>query len=91
MFNKLREIKGKGVTIVIVSHSMGQLEQICDRSIWLEKGKIVMDGIPSPEEYVLTGLSIYSSNSENSIISSNLLSISFLVNPKIAALKSSFS
>lgn len=45
-FNKLREIKGQGVTIVIVSHSMGQLEQICDRSIWLEKGKIVMDGIP---------------------------------------------
>lgn len=45
-FNKLREIKGQGVTIVIVSHSMGQLEQICDRSIWLEKGKIVMDGLP---------------------------------------------
>lgn len=45
-FNKLREIKGAGVTIVIVSHSMGQLEQICDRSIWIEKGKIVMDGLP---------------------------------------------
>lgn len=45
-FNKLREIKGQGVTIVIVSHSMGQLEQICDRSIWLEQGKIVMDGVP---------------------------------------------
>ena len=45
-FNKLREIKGQGVTIVIVSHSMGQLEKICYRSIWLEKGKIVMDGHP---------------------------------------------
>lgn len=45
-FNKLREIKGQGVTIVIVSHSMGQIEQICDRTIWLENGKIVMDGLP---------------------------------------------
>lgn len=29
-FNKLREIKSKGTTIVIVSHSLGQIEQICD-------------------------------------------------------------
>ena len=34
-FNKLREIKAQGTTIVIVSHSMGQIEQICDRSIWI--------------------------------------------------------
>lgn len=29
-FNRLREIKGKGTTIVIVSHSLEQIEQICD-------------------------------------------------------------
>ena len=40
-----------------------------------------------PDEYVLTGLSINSSNSENLIILSNLLSISFFVSPKIEALK----
>ena len=34
-FNKLREIKAEGTTIVIVSHSLGQIEQICDRSIWI--------------------------------------------------------
>ena len=39
------------------------------------------------EEYVLTGASIKSSNSENFIISSTLLSISAAVNPKIDALK----
>ena len=32
-FNKLREIKATGTTIVIVSHSLGQIEQICDRSL----------------------------------------------------------
>lgn len=45
-FNKLREIKGKGVTIVIVSHSLGQIEQICDRSIWIDKGLIREEGRP---------------------------------------------
>ena len=32
-FNKLQEIKAKGTTIVIVSHSLNQIENICDRSI----------------------------------------------------------
>lgn len=45
-FNKLREIKAKGTTIVIVSHSLGQIEQICDRSIWIRNGKIQMEGTP---------------------------------------------
>lgn len=45
-FNRLREIKGKGTTIVIVSHSLEQIEQICDRSIWLHDGKIYSEGSP---------------------------------------------
>lgn len=45
-FNKLREIKAKGTTIVIVSHSLGQIEQICDRSIWIHRGKIRLEGNP---------------------------------------------
>lgn len=45
-FNKLREIKAAGTTIVIVSHSMGQIEQICDRSIWIHKGQIKAKGSP---------------------------------------------
>lgn len=45
-FEKLQEIKAKGTTIVIVSHAMAQLEQICERSIWIEDGVIRMDGAP---------------------------------------------
>lgn len=45
-FQKLQEIKSAGTTIVIVSHSMGQIEQICDRCIWIEDGLIKEDGIP---------------------------------------------
>ncbi len=45
-FNRLRELKADGTTIVIVSHSLGQIEQICDRTIWIESGRIKLDGIP---------------------------------------------
>lgn len=45
-FNKIREIKGNGTTIVIVSHSLGQIEQICDRSIWIKEGRIQREGDP---------------------------------------------
>lgn len=45
-FNRMREIKQSGTTIVIVSHSLGQIEQICDRSIWIQDGVIEMEGSP---------------------------------------------
>lgn len=45
-FNKLREIKAKGTTIVIVSHALGQIEEICERSLWIHEGKVRAEGIP---------------------------------------------
>ena len=52
-FNRLKEIKAKGVTIVIVSHSLSQIEEICDRSIWIKDGIVEMEGTPEKvhEEY----------------------------------------
>ena len=50
-FEKMQEIKKSGTTIVIVSHSLGQIEEICDRSIWIDAGRIRMDG--QPKEYHL--------------------------------------
>lgn len=45
-FNRLKEIKASGTTIVIVSHSLSQIEQMCDRTIWLNDGKICAEGSP---------------------------------------------
>lgn len=45
-FERMREIKAAGTTIVIVSHSLSQIEQICDRSFWIDEGKIRDEGIP---------------------------------------------
>ena len=45
-FTKMREIKANGTTIVIVSHALSQIEQICDRSIWIHDGVIRAEGLP---------------------------------------------
>ncbi len=45
-FRKMQEIKAEGTTIVIVSHSLAQIEQICERTIWIDRGKIRMEGRP---------------------------------------------
>ena len=45
-FEKLKEIKVNGTTIVIVSHSVEQIEKICEKSIWIEDGKIKEAGMP---------------------------------------------
>lgn len=44
--SKIKELKNKGVTIVIVSHDLGSIEKICDRSVWLNEGKIMIQGNP---------------------------------------------
>ncbi len=45
-FEGLRKLKAEGITIVIVSHSLGQIEQICDRSIWIDSGIVRESGRP---------------------------------------------
>lgn len=37
-------IKNGGVTVLFVSHSIEQVERICQRAIWIEKGDLRMDG-----------------------------------------------
>ena len=41
---KIAEFKEKGVTIVLVSHSPGDMERLCDRLIWIDAHKVKMDG-----------------------------------------------
>lgn len=46
-FEKLKEIKSKGTTIVIVSHALDSIEAMCEKSFWIEKGKIREVGVPA--------------------------------------------
>ena len=47
-FNKLEEIKNNNKTIVVVTHNLDSVVELCNRTIWLDKGAIRMDG-PSKE------------------------------------------
>lgn len=44
--HRIREICAKGKIVIIVSHSMQAIREICNRCIWMEAGKIVKDGMP---------------------------------------------
>ena len=43
-FDKMRELKNQGKTMVFVTHSMGAVRDLCTRAIWLKDGVIKMDG-----------------------------------------------
>jgi len=42
--NKMRELKEQGKTMVFVTHSLDTARSICDRAVWLNEGRIEMDG-----------------------------------------------
>jgi lipopolysaccharide transport system ATP-binding protein len=41
---RMAEIGRSGRTVVFVSHDMNAVENLCQRAIWLDKGKVVQDG-----------------------------------------------
>lgn len=43
-FKKLEELRDSDKTIVIVSHALGTLKNLCSRGIWINEGKVQMDG-----------------------------------------------
>ena len=44
---KFVEFRNEGRTIVLVTHDMGSVKNLCDRAIWLEHGKAIDEGDPS--------------------------------------------
>ena len=45
-FRKMEEFKSQGVTIIFVSHALGQVESFCSRVIYLNHHEILFDGNP---------------------------------------------
>lgn len=43
---RMRELMSGGTTVLMVSHVLAQIREMCDRVIWLDHGKIKMDGDP---------------------------------------------
>jgi len=45
-FKRIKEVAESGATIFFVTHSLGQIYELCDRAILLDQGKLVCDGLP---------------------------------------------
>lgn len=41
---KMHEFQAQGVTIVVVSHSPDLVASFCERAVWLDHGRLVLDG-----------------------------------------------
>jgi lipopolysaccharide transport system ATP-binding protein len=46
-FDRIMRLKESGATILFCSHSMYQIEALCTRAIWLEKGNVMQLGSPA--------------------------------------------
>src|SRR3989344_2037730 len=47
-FEKITELAAEGASVVLAGHQLGALERYCERVIWIDRGKIKMEG-PSKE------------------------------------------
>lgn len=43
-FDRLKELKASGVTIVIVTHDSGVIQNFCDKAVWINEGKVEIFG-----------------------------------------------
>ena len=43
-YDKMRELKDQGKTMVFVTHSMDSIRNLCTRAVWLCNGELKMDG-----------------------------------------------
>ncbi len=42
--DRLRQYHAKGGTLLLVSHELEQLRELCTRALWLDRGCLIMDG-----------------------------------------------
>jgi len=46
-FERIMDLKKAGKTILFCSHSLYQIEALCNQAIWLEKGQVKLQGTPA--------------------------------------------
>jgi ABC-type polysaccharide/polyol phosphate transport system ATPase subunit len=56
--DRVQELKRQGVTIILVSHDLAQVRDMCDRAIWVEEGQVQAEGPVEPvlSEYMAHAL-----------------------------------
>ncbi len=46
--DRVQQMKRQGVTIILVSHDLNQVRQLCDRAIWVDDGQVQSEGPVEP-------------------------------------------
>jgi ABC-type polysaccharide/polyol phosphate transport system ATPase subunit len=54
-FNKMRELCGQARTILLVSHALGSIRDLCDEAVWMHKGTMRMWDEPDAVIEAYTG------------------------------------
>jgi len=44
--NRIKELRSADRALILVSHALGTIEEICNEVLWLDKGKVMMRGKP---------------------------------------------
>ena len=47
VWERLRELRSRGVTLVLTTHYMDEAEQLCDRLVVMDRGRIAREGRPA--------------------------------------------
>lgn len=60
---KIKELRESGMTILLVSHSPGLVQQICENSIWIQDGQVIGENkssviCPIYAQYMANGITI---------------------------------
>lgn len=43
-FDRIMEIQAKGASLLFCSHSLYQIERLCERALWIDQGRLMFDG-----------------------------------------------
>lgn len=44
---RMRELADSGRIVIVVSHGLGSIVEMCNRCLWIDQGRLVMDGDPA--------------------------------------------
>lgn len=64
-FDRIRQFREQGTTLLIVSHDKGAIQAVCDRAILLNQGRLAMEGKP---ETVMDAYNAMIADRENSTV-----------------------
>jgi teichoic acid transport system ATP-binding protein len=45
-FEKMRELCAQERTVLLVSHALGSIRELCDKAIWMHRGELRLEGAP---------------------------------------------